>query len=300
MTQYRKKPDVIEAWPVRELNRAARHEWKALPQSMRDAYRQGGWVFGVFKTDNDATSGRGIYIPTPAGSLWAAPEDMVIRGVNGEFYPCKPDIFAASYEPVAPPMTPADPIPSPVTPEPLSAEELTSLETGCWFVIDNVRKVASQDVKVPAVHLLRLIAQARAALSFSAEMKSVIRSRLASMSDEEIVRIGDELAREQEEARAAARPSPWQKVTRVEVIAERGRAFTRWDCHLEHTDSMFQDDGRTLKLFVKGGTPTSPPAQGRRTPVVNELPSIEEMAGSVSDVTGGQTLEDFMRWLRDE
>lgn len=128
MTQYRKKkPDVIEAWPVRELNRAAGHEWKALPQSVRDDYSQGGWVFGVFKTDNDATSGRGIYIPTLAGSLWAAPEDMVIRGVNGEFYPCKPDIFAASYEPVAPPMTPADPIPPPVTPEPSDVRQKARL-----------------------------------------------------------------------------------------------------------------------------------------------------------------------------
>lgn len=26
------------------------------------------------------------------------PGDMVIRGVKGEFYPCKPDIFAATYE----------------------------------------------------------------------------------------------------------------------------------------------------------------------------------------------------------
>lgn len=99
MTQYRKKPVVIEAWPVRALNHAAAHKWKALPDSVRDAYEQGGWVFGAFK-DNDSTSGRGIYIPTLEGSLWAAPDDMVIRGVNGEFYPCKPDIFAATYEPV--------------------------------------------------------------------------------------------------------------------------------------------------------------------------------------------------------
>lgn len=63
----------------------------------------------------------------------------------------------------------------------------------------------------------------------------------------------DELRRLIAQARAA-RTSLWQKVTRVEVIAEGGRAFTRRDCHLEHTDSMFQDDGRTLKLFVKGGT----------------------------------------------
>jgi hypothetical protein len=28
-----------------------------------------------------------------------APDDWIIRGVKGELYPCKPDIFAATYEP---------------------------------------------------------------------------------------------------------------------------------------------------------------------------------------------------------
>jgi hypothetical protein len=31
----------------------------------------------------------------------ASPGDWIIRGVKGEFYPCKPDIFEATYEPVA-------------------------------------------------------------------------------------------------------------------------------------------------------------------------------------------------------
>jgi hypothetical protein len=38
-------------------------------------------------------------IKTLEGSLYAQPGDMIIRGVKGEFYPCKPDIFAASYDP---------------------------------------------------------------------------------------------------------------------------------------------------------------------------------------------------------
>ena len=32
--------------------------------------------------------------------MWAQPGDWIIRGVQGEFYPCKPDIFAATYEAV--------------------------------------------------------------------------------------------------------------------------------------------------------------------------------------------------------
>lgn len=47
------------------------------------------------------TSGR-ILIPTLEGTMQADPGDWVIRGVQGEFYPCKPDIFAATYAPADP------------------------------------------------------------------------------------------------------------------------------------------------------------------------------------------------------
>ena len=41
-----------------------------------------------------------LRIQTLEGVMTARIDDWVIRGVNGEFYPCKPDIFAATYEPV--------------------------------------------------------------------------------------------------------------------------------------------------------------------------------------------------------
>lgn len=40
-----------------------------------------------------------LIIPTLEGDMSAARGDWIIRGVAGEFYPCKPDIFAATYEP---------------------------------------------------------------------------------------------------------------------------------------------------------------------------------------------------------
>lgn len=40
------------------------------------------------------------YIQTLEGQLWVSDGDWIIRGVQGEFYPCKPDIFAATYEAV--------------------------------------------------------------------------------------------------------------------------------------------------------------------------------------------------------
>lgn len=43
-----------------------------------------------------------IAIETLEGTMKAIPGDWIIRGVKGEFYPCKPDIFAATYESVTP------------------------------------------------------------------------------------------------------------------------------------------------------------------------------------------------------
>ena len=46
--------------------------------------------------------GTGAYaqILTLEGAVYAAAGDWIIRGVKGEFYPCKPDIFELTYEPV--------------------------------------------------------------------------------------------------------------------------------------------------------------------------------------------------------
>ena len=41
-----------------------------------------------------------FYIGTLEGVHEASPEDWIIKGIKGEFYPCKPDIFEATYEPV--------------------------------------------------------------------------------------------------------------------------------------------------------------------------------------------------------
>ncbi len=39
-----------------------------------------------------------IKIPTMEGTMTASVNDWIIKGVNGEFYPCKPDIFEKTYE----------------------------------------------------------------------------------------------------------------------------------------------------------------------------------------------------------
>lgn len=41
-----------------------------------------------------------LTITTPEGNMTVSEGDWVIRGIKGEFYPCKPDIFAATYDEV--------------------------------------------------------------------------------------------------------------------------------------------------------------------------------------------------------
>ena len=43
---------------------------------------------------------RTAQIPTLEGVMTAQPGDWIIKGINGEFYPCKPDIFHKTYEAV--------------------------------------------------------------------------------------------------------------------------------------------------------------------------------------------------------
>lgn len=75
--QYRKKPVVIEAMgPLDWDNHLAIQEWC------------GGYA--------DALNW--VIIPTLEGTMRADPGDWIIRGVKGEFYPCKPDIFAETYD----------------------------------------------------------------------------------------------------------------------------------------------------------------------------------------------------------
>ena len=47
----------------------------------------------------ERTEDRRLTICTLEGNMQASPGDWLIRGVNGELYPCKPDIFEKTYEP---------------------------------------------------------------------------------------------------------------------------------------------------------------------------------------------------------
>lgn len=84
MAKFRKKPVVIEAvqWDGSNVDE----------------------VLGFFLTTGsarrDLSDRSALFIETLEGTMRADKGDWIIKGVKGEYYPCKPDIFAATYEPM--------------------------------------------------------------------------------------------------------------------------------------------------------------------------------------------------------
>lgn len=88
MAKYRKKPVVIDAF-----------QWTGDINQKDDPE----WIIEALKT-NVATIlpksplGLIMMIDTLEGVMTAYPNDYVIKGIAGEIYPCKPDIFESTYE----------------------------------------------------------------------------------------------------------------------------------------------------------------------------------------------------------
>lgn len=90
MAQFRKKPVVIEAVQV-----PPKWNGEGVPMEIAQLAAFMG-ADGPWQLQSDGT----IAIKTLEGIMQANIGDWIIRGVKGEFYPCKPDIFAATYEAV--------------------------------------------------------------------------------------------------------------------------------------------------------------------------------------------------------
>lgn len=97
MPKFRKRPVVIEAW-----------QWTFqsgcpdAPPWMMDAlnkFPEAGSANFLPDGNKDDPQPR-IEVNTLEGKMVAVPGDWIIRGVKGELYPCKPDIFALTYEAV--------------------------------------------------------------------------------------------------------------------------------------------------------------------------------------------------------
>jgi hypothetical protein len=90
MAKYRKLPVEIEAF-----------QWTAGPEQVEDPE----WVVDAIKSgdvtfENSGSPNVKLCIKTLEGVMTASTGDYIIKGVNGELYPCKPDIFEKTYEAV--------------------------------------------------------------------------------------------------------------------------------------------------------------------------------------------------------
>lgn len=74
---------------------------------------------------------RALQIQTLEGEMTAQPGDWIIRGVKGEFYPCKPDIFAATYDEVMTPHPAPAPGEMPTPRTSAKVEELSVMVCNC-------------------------------------------------------------------------------------------------------------------------------------------------------------------------
>ena len=87
MGKYRKKPVIVEA--VKNITDTSFEEEKC-PSWLCEAYKNGK----IFK------EGRELFIKTLEGNMKVSNGDYIIKGIQGEFYACKADIFHETYEEV--------------------------------------------------------------------------------------------------------------------------------------------------------------------------------------------------------
>ena len=94
MGKFRKKPVVIEAFQY-DGDLKGSDGMYYVPSWASDAFESGELFYGSI--DGPPCE---LFIKTLEGELHVSVDDFVIKGVKGEIYPCKPDIFAMTYEEV--------------------------------------------------------------------------------------------------------------------------------------------------------------------------------------------------------
>ena len=94
---WRKKPVVIEAMQIDGTHDRNQQivDWVNSCNPRWDAADSSTWTISAYYGK--------VTIRTLEGEMTADKGDWIIKGVKGEFYPCKPDIFAATYEPAGHP-----------------------------------------------------------------------------------------------------------------------------------------------------------------------------------------------------
>lgn len=89
--KYKKKPVVIDAI-----------QWNGLNLEQIKGFVGESLIYNILDTAWEVGKGAPhvfMKIHTLEGNMEVNKGDFIIKGVNGEYYPCKPDIFAKTYEP---------------------------------------------------------------------------------------------------------------------------------------------------------------------------------------------------------
>jgi len=91
MAKFQKRPLEVEAVQVKTevMSYFTEH-----PIWLSKAYDNGTL------TSKIGPNGQLILVKTPEGTMIAHDRDWIVRGITGEIYPCKPEIFAATYDPL--------------------------------------------------------------------------------------------------------------------------------------------------------------------------------------------------------
>lgn len=88
--KYQKKPIIVEAEPVSVIVGSFRSNWNSAPE----------WIHNAWERGELCVAETYIMVRTLEGWMRGEISDMLIQGVKGELYPCKVDIFSATYDPV--------------------------------------------------------------------------------------------------------------------------------------------------------------------------------------------------------
>jgi len=98
--QYRKKPVVVEAFQMTKERRSDNSEW---PNWLNLAWNKNFMETNAVSCEDYPNSNGNdrLVIQTLEGVQTVSWDDFIIQGVQGELYPCKPDIFKATYDQVA-------------------------------------------------------------------------------------------------------------------------------------------------------------------------------------------------------
>jgi sulfatase maturation enzyme AslB (radical SAM superfamily) len=96
MPQYRRKPNIVEAFQITKETRQSNVDW---PNWLHEAWNKSRYEDGaVYPFSATGEFGEGLCIRAEGVNVYCAIGDYIVRKENGDIYSCKPDVFEDYYE----------------------------------------------------------------------------------------------------------------------------------------------------------------------------------------------------------